>query len=69
MNRANYFNAIEERLNLLALRISRRGKLNILDFHGLSENFYQHFLNELYKWDVKNENDKIQNVEAIDLIK
>lgn len=68
MNRQYYFNVIEERLALLALRISKRGQLNILDLHGHSENFYQHFLNELYKWEVKNENDIQQNVEAIDLI-
>jgi hypothetical protein len=68
MNRPNYFNVIEERLNLLALRITSRGKLNILDFNGYSENFYQYFLNEVYSWSVKNENDNNQNVEAIDLI-
>ena len=68
MNRPNYFNVIEERLNLLALRIISRGRLNILDFHGHSENFYQYFLNELYGWTAKNENDNKQNVEVIDLI-
>jgi hypothetical protein len=68
MNRPNYFNVIEERLDLLALRIIRRGRLNILDFHGHSENFYQYFLNEVYGWTVINENDNKQNVEAIDLI-
>lgn len=68
MNRPNYFNIIEERLSLLALRISNRGKLNILDFHGHSENFYQYFLSEVYNWTVINENDNKQNVEAIDLI-
>ena len=68
MNRPNYFNVIEERLNLLALRIISRGRLNILDFHGHSENFYQYFLNEVYGWTVTNENDNKQNVEAIDLI-
>ena len=68
MNRPDYFNVIEERLNLLALRIISRGKLNILDYHGHSENFYQYFLNEIYGWTVTNENDKKQNVEAIDLI-
>jgi len=68
MNRPNYFNVIEERLNLLALRIISRGRLNILDFHGHSENFYQFFLNELNGWSVTNENDVKQNVEAIDLI-
>lgn len=68
MNRPDYFNAIEERLNLLALRIISRGRLNILDYHGHSENFYQYFLNEVYGWIVINENDIKQNVEAIDLI-
>lgn len=68
MNRPNYFNVIEERLNLLALRIDSRGRLNILDFHGHAENFYQSFLNEVFGWTVMNENDNQQNVEAIDLI-
>lgn len=68
MNRPNYFNVIEERLNLLAIRIVSRGRLNILDFHGYSENFYQYFLNEIYGWESINENDNKQNVEAIDLI-
>lgn len=68
MNRHNYFNAIEERLNFLALRIISRGRLNILDYHGHSENFFQFFLNEVYGWSVTNENDIKQNIEAIDLI-
>ncbi len=68
MNRPDYFNVIEERLNLLALRIHSRGRLNILDYHGHSENFYQYFLNEVYGWTVTNENDNKKNVEAIDLI-
>jgi hypothetical protein len=68
MNRPDYFNVIEERLNLLAVRIISRGRLNILDYNGHSENFYQYFLNEVYGWTVTNENDNKQNVEAIDLI-
>jgi hypothetical protein len=68
MNRPDYFNVIEERLSTLAYRISLRGRLNILDFHGHSENFYQHFLKEVYGWAVTDENEKRQNVEAIDLI-
>lgn len=68
MNRPNYFNAIEERLNFHALRIISRGRLNILDYHGHSENFFQFFLNEVYGWSVTNENDFKQNIEAIDLI-
>ena len=68
MKRSIYFNFIEERLNHLATRITSRGKLNILDLHGHSENFYQYFLNEVYSWDLKNENVNKQNFEAIDLI-
>ena len=68
MNRPDYFNTIEYRLSTLAYRISLGGKLNILDFHGHSENFYQYLLNEVYGWTVTNENDIKQNVEAIDLV-
>ena len=68
MNRPNYFNVIEERLNFLAVRIDSRARLNILDIHGHAENFYQYFLKEVYGWEVTNENDNKQNVEAIDLI-
>lgn len=68
MKRPDYFNVIEERINFLAFRIISRGRLNILDYHGHSEYFYQYFLNEIYGWSVSNENDKKQNVEAIDLI-
>ena len=68
MNRPSYFNVIEERLSILSYRISLRGKLNILDFHGHSENFYQHFLKEVYGWTIIDENENRQNVEAIDLI-
>ena len=68
MNRLDYFNVIEQRVSFLAFRINARGRLNILDFHGHSENFYQFFLNEVYMWTVTNENDNKQNVEAIDLI-
>lgn len=68
MNRPDYFNVIEERLNLLAERIKSRGRLNMLELNIHAESFYQHFLNELYGWTVLNENDIKQNVEAIDLV-
>lgn len=68
MNRPDYFNVIEERLNHLAERIKSRGRLNMLELNIHAESFYQHFLNELYGWTVLNENDIKQNVEAIDLI-
>lgn len=68
MNRAHYFNYIEEKLSNLATRIELRGKLNILDLNMHSENFYQEFFNLLFSWNLTNLNAVKQNVEAIDLI-
>lgn len=68
MNRVPYFNYIEEKLHVLASRIVTRGKLNLLDIHLHSENFYLHFFNLLYGYKLENLNSKLQNVEAIDLI-
>ncbi len=68
MNRRDYFNYIEGKLSTLAYSIEVRGKLNILDTHGHSEDFYLHFLNELFDWQSENLNGSKQNVEAIDLI-
>jgi hypothetical protein len=68
MNRIAYFNYIEEKLGTLAYRINLKGKLNILDLHVHSENFYFNLLNCVYGWDLKNLNAVKQNVEAIDLI-
>lgn len=68
MNRSLYFDYIEEKINTLAIRINSRGKLNILDFHLHSENFYRDFLKNLYGWDTKNLNEFKTNVEAIDLV-
>jgi hypothetical protein len=68
MNRTPYFDYIEEKLNVLAVRIIARGKLNILNLHVHSENFYLHFFNDLFGWKLENLNKSQQNVEAIDLI-
>lgn len=68
MNRTHYYNYIEEKLSVLAYRINLKGKLNILDLHLHSENFYMHFLNNLYSWNFTNANSIMQNAEAIDLI-
>ncbi len=68
MNRTGYFNYIDEKLHVLAQRIVTRGKLNVLDLHTHSENFYCSFLNLLYSYDLINLNETLQNVEAIDLI-
>lgn len=68
MNRTKYFNYIEEKLGTLAYRINLKGKLNILDLHNHSENFYVDLLNCIYGYDLSNANKIKQNVEAIDLI-
>ncbi|MDR0939351.1 MAG: SMEK domain-containing protein [Mediterranea sp.] len=68
MNRSYYFNYIEERLDLLSLRIKRRGKLNLLELNIHSENFYRDLLNLLYGWDLENMNVAHQNEKAIDLM-
>jgi hypothetical protein len=68
MNRAVYYNFIEEKLHTLANRISSGGKLNVLGLHAHSENFYLHFFNLLYGYELKNMNQSFRNVEAIDLI-
>lgn len=68
MNRSKYFEYIDERIHILALRINTRGKLNILNLHLHSENFYLHFFNLLFDYQLVNLNSSVQNVEAIDLI-
>lgn len=68
MNRAIYSSYIEERLASLASRVEVRGKLNLLELHHHSENFYMHLLNELFGWQLQNMNVTKQNAEAVDLI-
>lgn len=68
MNRSKYFEYIEEKIHILAHRIQTKGKLNILNLHLHSENFYLHFFNLLYDYELINLNTNTQNVEAIDLI-
>ena len=68
MNRSLYFNYISKKFHELSGEIKTRSKLNLLDFHVHSENFYLHFFNLLYGYKLENMNSKLQNVEAIDLI-
>lgn len=68
MNRSIYFEYIDEKIHTLAHRIQTKGKLNILNLHLHSENFYLHFFNLLYGYELINLNSNAQNVEAIDLI-
>lgn len=68
MQRKIYFDYVEEKLAILSIRVKNRGKLNILDVHMHSENFYRDFINLLYGWSLENANNRLQNIEAIDLI-
>lgn len=68
MNRATYYNYIEDHLITLCTRVELRGRINILDYHLHSENFYRDLFNKLYTWNLENLNSQIHNVEAIDLI-
>jgi hypothetical protein len=68
MNRANYFDFIQSKLTALANNLEARGALNILDQHLHSENFYLHFCNLLFGWELQNLNTVNQNAAAIDLV-
>ncbi len=68
MNRSNYFDTIEEKINALAERIKSRSRLNLLNLNIHSENFYFQFLNRLFGWKTQNVNAVRGNVEGIDLI-
>lgn len=68
MNRSNYFNYIEEKLNTLSYRIKNRGKINLLDLNIYSETFFAELVSLLLKYVLKNINSMKQNTEGIDLI-
>lgn len=68
MKRAKIFNYIEGELSTLATRIELRGKQNIHDLNIFSEDFYQHFFNELFGWKLQNLNISEKNAPGIDLV-
>ena len=68
MNRTRYYNYIEERLNFLAYRIEKRGKINLLDLNIHSETFFAELFNILYDYNLVNLNCIKQNAEGIDLV-
>lgn len=68
MNRDFYFDYVQDQLIFLADKIESCGKLNLHDVNIHSENFYQHFFNLIFGWNLINLNQKIRNAEAIDLI-
>lgn len=68
MYRPRYFNYIVSKLSALKAEIELRGKLNFLDLHLHSENFYLFFFNELFGWQLQNMNAFKANSGGIDLI-
>ena len=68
MNRSNYFNYIEEKLNILSYRIKSRGKINLLDLNIYSETFFAELMNHLLGYNLENINAISQNMEGIDLV-
>lgn len=68
MNRSNYFNYIEEKLNILSYRINSRGKINLLDLNIYSETFFAELMNHLLGYELININVIKQNTEGIDLV-
>lgn len=68
MNRSNYFNHIEEKLEVLARRIEKRGKINLLDLNIYSETFFAELMNLLFGLTLVNMNILKQNIEGIDLV-
>ena len=68
MTRLHYYNSILQMLAAHAQAVEISGKLNNLDRHQHSENFYLFLLNKLFGWKLVNLNTSLQNVEAIDLV-
>ncbi len=66
--RPRYFRYIVSKLPALKTEIELRGKLNYLDLHLHSENFYLFFFNELFDWQLQNMNATKALVATIRLI-
>jgi len=68
MNRKVYFDVIKNNLGMLAYSIELCGGLNLLDVHLHSEDFYLHFINLLFGWQLENLNAVQHNAAGIDLV-
>lgn len=68
MNRTEYFNYIENKINILSYRIKNRGKINLLDLNIYSETFFADLMSYLLGYNLKNINQIKPNTEGIDLI-
>ncbi len=68
MNRDTYFTAINQSLTGLAMQIHVNGRLNLLDLHVHSENFYLHLFNLIFGYNLENLNILNTNIGGIDLV-
>ena len=68
MNRDLYFDGIKRNLLSLVMSIEVGGKLNLLNGHVHSENFYIHLFNLIFDYKLENLNTQQQNIGGIDLV-
>lgn len=68
LQKETYISDILGRLSSLAYNVELRSKLNLLDLHVISEDFYVGLLNLVYGWNLRNANSSQQNVPGIDLV-
>lgn len=68
MSRSYYFDFVEEKLSVLAVRVGVRGRLNVLNLNVHAENFYVQLFNEVFGLSLVNANAYEQNVAAVDLV-
>lgn len=67
MKNNKYFNAITERLDFFSVRVQHLGSMNLHDINIHAEYFFMHFLNQLYGWNLVNQNDFTANAPGVDL--
>lgn len=68
MQRKEYYDGIEMRLNWLVERTNSRAKQNILDLNIHAETFFQELLNVIYDLSLENLNKVSKNAKGVDLI-
>lgn len=68
MNRSRYIEYIKYSFSSLVANIKIGGKMNLLNLHLHSEDFYLYLFNLVFGWNLENLNTYIQNKDAIDLI-
>lgn len=68
MNRDLYFDGIKRDLLFLVMSIEAGGKLNLLNGHVHSENFYVYLFNLIFDYKLENLNTQQQNIGGIDLV-